>query len=86
MEIPKVNYPLRTWFAENVRTYRTKMGVSQEDLALKAGFHRSYVSQVERKVANVTIDNIAKIALALNVEPAKLLAMPEVPKSKDGID
>ncbi|MEO8839509.1 MAG: helix-turn-helix transcriptional regulator [Herbaspirillum sp.] len=64
---------LRTNFAENVRSFRTALRVSQEGLAELAGFHRTYVSQVERGVANITLDNIEKLALALNVKPAALL-------------
>lgn len=73
MNSSKFNPSLRTNFAENVRTFRTTLGVSQEDLAELAGFHRTYVSQVERGVANITLDNIEKLAIALNVRPAALL-------------
>lgn len=65
---------LRSRFSENVRFFRTALGVSQEDLAVLAGFHRTYVSQVERGVANITLDNIEKLAEALKVEPDGLLA------------
>jgi transcriptional regulator with XRE-family HTH domain len=60
-------------FADNVRSFRTALGVSQEDLAELAGFHRTYVSQVERGLSNVTLINVEKLALALNVKPAALL-------------
>ena len=64
---------LRAIFSENVRSFRNVLGVSQEDLAEIAGFHRTYVSQVERGVANITLDNIEKLAQALKVTPAALL-------------
>ena len=48
------------------------MGLSQEKLAELAGFHRTYVSQVERRLANVTTDNIQKLADVLSVTVAKL--------------
>ncbi|MEM4990886.1 helix-turn-helix transcriptional regulator [Collimonas sp. H4R21] len=69
---------LRKNFAENVRSFRTQLGISQEGLAELAGFHRTYVSQVERCVANVTIDNIEKLAHALNIRPAALLELPTI--------
>lgn len=47
--------------------------MSQEDLAFKCELHRTYISDVERNVRNISIDNIEKIALALNVSPADLL-------------
>jgi transcriptional regulator with XRE-family HTH domain len=48
------------------------MGLSQEKLAELAGFHRTYVSQVERRVANATVDNIQRLADVLSVPVAKL--------------
>ena len=73
MSKPTLKPILRANFAENVRSFRTVLGVSQEGLAELAGFHRTYVSQVERGVANITLDNIEKLAYALNVKPAALL-------------
>lgn len=80
MTAPKCDYPLRTWLAENVRTFRTKLDLSQEELALKAGFHRTYVSQIERGVVNLTIDNLGKLAAVLKIAPAKLIAAPRARK------
>lgn len=65
--------PLRERFAKNLRVLRTQQGISQEALAELAGFHRTYVSQVERGVTNITLDNIEKIADALKVDAAMLL-------------
>lgn len=47
--------------------------MSQEQLAEKAGVHRTYVGMLERGEKNVTIYNIERIAIALSVEPASLL-------------
>ena len=60
-------------FAENVRAYRKDTGLSQERLADLAGLHRTYISAVERERRNISIDNIEKIARALDVEPYRLL-------------
>jgi transcriptional regulator with XRE-family HTH domain len=62
----------RTLLAANVQRLRTEMGLSQEKLAELAGFHRTYVSQVERRVANATVDNIQRLADVLSVPVAKL--------------
>jgi transcriptional regulator with XRE-family HTH domain len=67
----------RTLLALNVLQLRTRMGVSQEKLAELAGFHRTYVSQVERRVANTTADNIQKIADTLVVPVSRLFQLPE---------
>ena len=64
---------LRELFANNIKLIRTKLGLSQEELAAKCNLHRTYISSVERAKRNVSIDNIEKIALALNVSPSQLL-------------
>ncbi len=60
-------------FAQNVRQKRVALGLSQEELAEKAGVHRTYVGMLERSEKNVTIYNIERIADALGVPPASLL-------------
>ena len=60
-------------FADNVRALRVAAGLSQEDLAERAGVHRTYIGMLERAEKNVTIYNIERIALALTVEPSALL-------------
>ena len=47
--------------------------MSQEELAERAGVHRTYVGMLERGEKNVTIYNIERIAMALLVEPFVLL-------------
>jgi transcriptional regulator with XRE-family HTH domain len=64
---------LRIRVAGNVRRLRVGLALSQEDLSENCGFHRTYVSQVERAVTNISLDNLEKIAKALQVEPAELL-------------
>jgi transcriptional regulator with XRE-family HTH domain len=67
----------RSLLAVNVQKIRIEMGLSQEKLAEKAGFHRTYVSQVERCVANTTTDNIQKLADVLAVPVARLFEPPK---------
>ena len=66
----------RGLLAFNVQKIRLKSGMSQEKLAEMAGFHRTYVSQIERSVANVSADNIQKLADVLKVPVAKLFKVP----------
>ena len=47
--------------------------ISQEALALKAGMSRSYLSEVEREIRNVSIDNMGMLADALDVPLKDLL-------------
>ena len=60
-------------FATNMRRIRIEQGLSQEALAEKANLHRTFISAVERECRNLSIENIEKIALALNQEAYELL-------------
>ncbi len=75
METEKKSFEpwLRERLAENLRRVRQQREVSQETLGAECGFHRTYISQVERAVTNITLDNLQKIAMVLDVEPADLL-------------
>lgn len=66
----------RGLLAANVQRLRSTMGLSQEKLAELAGFHRTYVSQVERRVANATVDNVQRLADVLSVPVALLFELP----------
>ena len=73
MPVAPQNCHLVTIFAANVRRRRLELGLSQEELAEKAGVHRTYLGMLERSEKNVTIYNIERIAIALKIEPATLL-------------
>lgn len=60
-------------FGTNVRRLREEKGLSQEALADKSDLHRTYISDIERFQRNISLDNIQKIAKALDVEPYILL-------------
>lgn len=64
---------LRDVLAQNMRRLRKEKGWSQEELAFRSGIHRTYISGVERSERNVSIDNIEKIAAALETHPDLLL-------------
>lgn len=64
---------LRLRFAANLRSARSLIGISQEELAAKASLDRTYISSVERGHRNIGIDNIDKLARALNTEAFHLL-------------
>lgn len=55
-------------FGERVRTLRTeKTGLSQEELGVKAGFHRTFIGRVERGETNITLVNIVRICNVLDI-------------------
>ena len=57
-----------------MRAWRSRLGISQEELAGRAGLHRTYVSDVERGTRNVSLASIDKLAAALDVSVATLFA------------
>lgn len=63
----------RALLAANVQALRIAAGVTQEKVAELSGLHRTYVSHVERQLANVTIDNVQKLADVLGVPVSRLL-------------
>jgi transcriptional regulator with XRE-family HTH domain len=79
MTIKPHDCPLVAVFASNVRRLRLERGYSQEELAERAGVHRTYVGMLERSEKNVTIYNIERIADALEVAPEMLLRKLEKP-------
>ncbi len=63
----------REILANNLKEKRGELGLSQEALADIAGLHRTYVGSVERAERNISIDNIERLAKALNVHASSLL-------------
>jgi transcriptional regulator with XRE-family HTH domain len=62
-------------FGRRVRALRLEMGWSQMQLAVEAGgMHFTFVSQVERGVRNISLENICRLAAALAVDPSELVA------------
>lgn len=55
-------------FGKRVKKLRKAKGLSQEELAHLAGLHRTYVGMIERAEKNITLNNIEKIATALDTE------------------
>ena len=57
---------------QRIRNNRTKLGLSQEDLAEFAGCHYTYIGQLERGEKNATIETIERISKALDLPLSKL--------------
>ena len=67
----------RAILAANLRRLRAGKGLSQEELADLASLHRTYVGSIERAERNVSLDNIEKLAIALQVTTDSLLREPQ---------
>ena len=61
-----------TRFGNAVRILRTQKGISQEDFADLCGLHRTYISDIELGKRNVSIENIERISIALNMSLSDL--------------
>ncbi len=59
-------------FAHNLSQLRKARGLSQEELAHRAGIDRTFVSGCERLVRNPTLTTVEKIAAGLGVDPVEL--------------
>lgn len=59
-------------FGNRVREERHRQGLSQEQLAEKAGLHRTYIGMVERAEKNITLGNVDRICRALAVDLSKM--------------
>ncbi|MCC8357341.1 MAG: helix-turn-helix domain-containing protein [Oscillospiraceae bacterium] len=65
-------------FGSNVRKYRLQLGISQEKFAERCGLHRTYISDIECFRRSISLENIQRIAEALEVETYKLFVDEEV--------
>lgn len=64
-------------FGNNLKKYRKKLGLSQEKLAEKCKLHRTYISAIERYKRSISLENIQRIADALEIETYKLFMESE---------
>jgi transcriptional regulator with XRE-family HTH domain len=64
----------RRRFGETLRRLRTAAGVSQERLGFRAGLHRTEISLLERGQRDPRLTTVIRLADALGVDPAALLA------------
>jgi|SRR5713226_4400066 len=63
---------LKRLLGATIRSERSALGISQEELAYRAGLHRTYISDVERGARNPSIGSIEKLASALEISVSML--------------
>ena len=66
----------RALLAWNLRRLRAERGISQENLATDAEVDRAYVSELERKIGNASVDLLDKLSNALDVGVAEFFRVP----------
>lgn len=59
-------------FGCNLKKYRLALGISQEAFADKCGMHRTYISAIECFRRSISLENIQRIADALEIDTYKL--------------
>ena len=64
---PQISSEVRANLSRDIKELRGRIGLSQEALALAAGIDRTYVSQIERQIANPSLEILYLIACALGV-------------------
>jgi transcriptional regulator with XRE-family HTH domain len=73
---PQKSDPKRA-FGTALRKFRLERGISQERLAELAGIHRTYVGDVERGTRNIAIENMVRLADALEIRLSRLIVEME---------
>ncbi|MDR2486186.1 MAG: helix-turn-helix domain-containing protein [Treponema sp.] len=67
-----MNDKLSALVGNNIKKYRKEPGISQKELAEKAGLHRAYIGGIERGERNITLDTLHILAGASNIAPVEL--------------
>jgi transcriptional regulator with XRE-family HTH domain len=70
--VPSCRMKLRRLVAKNLRRLRIKGGLSQEELADRAGLNRNYIGMIEREENSPTVDALEQISGALGIDPVLL--------------
>jgi ribosome-binding protein aMBF1 (putative translation factor) len=71
-------------FGRSLLRFRRKAGMSQEELAAKAGLHRTEIGKVEQGTRTARVDTLVRLAGALSVSPSALLEGVQWSPSDDG--
>lgn len=70
----KCELSIKQRFGLGIKQRRVELGISQEELAFRSGLHRTYISDIERGSRNPSLENIEKLAKALEISISTLFA------------
>lgn len=76
------NIDINDRFGKAVRRRRRELDLSQEELAERAELHRTYISSIERGRMNPSLENVEKLAKALDISISALFANYGIEASK----
>lgn len=77
------NNEINKLFGKKLRLLRMSKGLSQEELGLQSGIHRTYIGQIERAEKNITIQNVYRIAKTLELDIRELFDFSDIYKGND---
>jgi len=66
-------------FSSQIKTFRQRLGISQSELARRAGYSHEFISQIERGLKSPSIKALRKIAVSLGVAPSMLMETRSLP-------
>ena len=73
-------------FGQIIRRWRAELGISQEELAYRAGMNRTYVGDIERGARKVALTNLIRLSAALGTTPSELLRGIQASMNGEGIE
>lgn len=76
--------PLMRAFCQVVQQRRESMGISQEELAHRAGLHRTYISDIERGTRNLSLKSLIRLSTALEIPMSELFSVAEERAASNG--
>lgn len=63
-----MNFDINKLFGKKLVELRKKQNISQEELADRCGFHRTYIGSLERGEKSPTLNTLEKLSKGLNIE------------------
>lgn len=72
-----LNNQILVRFGKKIRALRTEKGMTQEEMAERADFSRSYYTEIETGKRNVSLLNLYKLAKALEIPLSRLVNFDE---------
>lgn len=76
-EKPADTDPLLAGVSRAIQERREEIGLSQEEVAHRAGLHRTYISDIERGARNPSLKTLARLSEALEVSTSNLIRRGE---------